>query len=183
MRSDRGKGKDKVKAIHNQLALQEGLRWKPRWTIQKYADYAAYLAGKWSEQVVVNENCLLNEGINAMWSLICGDATYDPFSEGNSYIGVGDQPTPAADPAQTGLQATTNKLYKAMDTDYPTFGTDQLAIWRSTFLADEANFAWNEITVANGNSDAAENMNRLVQSVGTKASPGVWTVSLQITLS
>jgi hypothetical protein len=181
MRSDRGKGKDKVMA-RSQLALSEGLHWKPKWIVRKYADYSAYLAGKWHEQIVVDKNCLLNEGINLMWSLICGGAG-TAFDEADSYIGVGDQATPAADPAQTGLQATTNKLYKGMDADYPEFGADQKATWRATFLADEANWAWNEITVANGDSDDDVNLNRLVQSVGTKASPGVWTVSLEITLA
>jgi hypothetical protein len=183
MKNDRGRGTDKVKAVRNQLALSEGLHWRPKWTIQKYADYAAFLAGKWHEQVVMDGNCLLNEGINEMFNLICGDPAGVPFSEAIAYIGVGDQATPAADPTQTSLQATTNQLYKAMDTGYPTYGTDQKATWRSTFLAAEANWAWNEITVANGDSDADVNMNRLVQSVGTKASPGVWTVSLEITLA
>jgi len=181
MKSDRGKGTDKV-AVRNQLAMREAVRWNPKWTIRKYADHEAFLAGKCHEQIVIDKNCLLDEGINLMWSLICGGAG-TAFDEASSYIGVGDADTPAADPAQVGLSALTNKLYKGMDADYPTFGDDQIATWRATFLAAEANFAWNEITVANGDSDSDVNLNRLVQSVGTKASPGVWTVSLEITLA
>jgi len=85
-------------------------------------------------------------------------------------------------PTETGLAAASNKLYQGMDDGYPTSGSDQKATWRATFGASEANFQWNEITVANGDSDSADNLNRLVQNVGTKASPGVWTVSLEVSL-
>lgn len=123
----------------------------------------------------------MNEGINAAWTLICGGGG-TPFNNANSYIGVGDSAT-AADAVQTGLQASTNKLYKGMDTSYPTYGTSQQAVWRSTFASGEGNFAWNEITVANGNSDSAVNLNRKVQSMGTKVSGTTWVATLTIILS
>ncbi len=37
--------------------------------------------------------------------------------------------------------------------------------------------------MANGDSDAAVNLNRKAQSVGTKESPAVWTLELEITLA
>lgn len=129
----------------------------------------------------IKENCLLNEGIDELWTILCS-AGGTKFDNGNAYIGVGDSPA-AEDPTQTGLQAAVNKLYKAMDGGYPTYGSIQKAIWRSTFGSAEANFAWEEITVANGNSDAATNLNRKKQSMGTKAAGTTWIATLDITLS
>jgi len=158
------------------------------WTIRKYHSSAAYNAAKKSgraiepdEILIVKGNLLLNEGINAMWNLICGETETD-FSESNAYIGVGDDNTAAA-ATQTGLQAVTNKLYVAVEAGYPTCGSDQKATWQAEFGSSEGNFDWEEITVASGNSDSADNMNRKVQSMGTKASGSTWTVSLEITLS
>jgi hypothetical protein len=129
--------------------------------------------------LVVPGNILLNEGIDLAWTLICGGSG-TPFNNANSYIGVGDSPIPAG-ASQTGLQGT-NKAYKAMDAGYPTFGTAQQARWQSTYGGTEANFSWQEITVANGPSDTAINLNRKVQDLGTKASGTTWVAQLTITL-
>lgn len=83
---------------------------------------------------------------------------------------------------QTGLQATTNKLYKAMDATYPQIA-GQVTTWQASFGDGEAVFAWREGTVANGNSDAADNLNRKVMSLGTKGATGTWVLQLQITWS
>jgi hypothetical protein len=127
-------------------------------------------------------NCLLNEGINELWTLVAGTGA-TKFDNGNAYIGVGDTASPAADPAQTGLQASTNKKYNGMDTSYPTYGASQKVTHRATFASGDANFAWAEITVANGNSDASKNLNRKVQAMGTKASGTSWVATQEITLS
>jgi len=55
--------------------------------------------------------------------------------------------------------------------------------FRSTYQSAEGNFAWNEFTVSNTNSDTGKNMNRVVTSKGTKVSGEVWTLSLKITLN
>ena len=133
------------------------------------------------KQIVFEYNLLLNEGINELWTLVAGTGA-TKFDNANACIGVGDSAT-AADATQTGLQATTNKLYKAMDASYPTYGSLQKVTHRSTFGSGDANFPWNEITVANGNSDAAKNLNRKVQAMGTKASGTSWVATLEITLS
>jgi hypothetical protein len=62
-------------------------------------------------------------------------------------------------------------------------GFNQTIVGLKSFGGTEANFAWNEITVANGSSDTAVNLNRKVASMGTKASGAIWTVSLTISLS
>lgn len=130
---------------------------------------------------VVHGNILLNEGINLMWTLVAGGSG-TAFNNANSYLGVGDSST-AESASQTGLQASTNKLYKAMDTGYPTYGTSQKITFRSTFGGSEANFAWNEFTAANGSSDSATNLNRKVSAQGTKTSGQTWQLTLEITLS
>ncbi len=132
-------------------------------------------------EVVEGEgNLLLNEGIGTMWDLIIGVGGVTPYNNANSYIGVGDSTTAAA-PTQTGLLGT-NKFYKGMDAGYPSRSGNTVT-WRATFGTAEANFAWNEWTIANGNSDAAMNMNRKVESLGTKPSTQSWQFTVQVTLS
>ncbi|MEM3463888.1 MAG: hypothetical protein QXL91_03400 [Candidatus Bathyarchaeia archaeon] len=107
-------------------------------------------------------NCFLIEGMNYMWRLILGESGLTPFNASNAYIGVGDGTT-AENESQTGLQGT-SKFYKGMASGYPkgpADAGDKKAVFRSVFASDEANFAWNEVTVANGNSDAAVNMLRI----------------------
>jgi len=141
-------------------------------------------AGDFTGKIEFEKNLLLNEGINALWQLVClsgGCAVYH-FDAANAYIGVGDSSTAAA-ASQTALQAAGNKLYLAMDSTYPTYGTSQKATWRSTFSSAQANFAWEEITVASGNSDSSVNLNRKVSAMGTKTSGSTWIASLDITLA
>jgi len=151
------------------------------WRIRKFESEAAHTAGKAYEIAEFQPNVLLNEGINELWTVLCSAASGTKFGTG-SFLGVGTDDT-AASASQTGLQEATDKLYKAMDASYPTYGTDQKATWRSTFGASEANFAWNEFTVANGNSDSSVNLNRKVSAQGTKTSGQVWELTLEITLS
>jgi len=200
------------------------------------------------EKVVFFENLLLNEGIDLIWTLVCGGAG-TPFDNANARIGVGDggltsltgtltftngsatvtgsstafsTEIAAGDeiqldadgvlyrvksvesdtsltlenlyaetggsgagsktsPTETGL-AGTNKAFKAMDSGYPTYGSSQKAVFRSTFGGTEANFTWNEFTVVNGADDTATNLNRKVQNLGTKASGTTWTLTVEIIL-
>lgn len=149
---------------------------KAVWKIKKFDK-----DGKFIGESQIDGNLLLNEGINLLLTLLAGGAGTD-FGNTNAYLGVGDSST-AAGATQTGLQAVTNKLYKAMDASYPTYGTSQKITFKSTFTSAEANFDWNEFTVANGNSDAATNLNRKVSAQGTKVSGQTWELTLEITLS
>lgn len=238
----------------NQNRVAESMTLKKRWTIRKYADDAAYRAGKPFAVERFEENLLLNEGITVALQLIGGIAA-TAFSNANAFLGVGDGgPTaltgtvavtngsatvtgtgtafttelavndfiflPGGDglmyrvsaianntsltlasnyggatdsglaankvlrevATQTGLQASTNKLYKGMEAGYPQVSA-QTITWRAVYASADANFAWREFTVANGNSDASSNLNRKVSHQGTKASGQTWTLDLQITLS
>ncbi len=162
--------------------LKELVLMNRKWKFTKFASEKDFAENNPYEVNEVDHNCLLNEGINELFTLICS-ASGSKFDHDTAYIGVGDEGDTAADPAQTGLLAITNKLYKAMDESYPTYGTAQKATWRATFGADDANYAWKEFTVANGNSNASKNLNRLVSLQGTKTSGQVWQISLEISIA
>jgi hypothetical protein len=148
------------------------------WKIEKYRNREDYEKCKPYEVSEFEGNIILDEGANAMWTLVAG-GTETAFNAANSYLGVGDSSTAEA-ATQTGLQATTNKLYKGMVSGYPQYGTARKIVFKSEFIETEANFDWNEFTVANGNSDSAKNINRKVSAQGTKTSGQIWTLSLTI---
>jgi len=168
--------------MSKKITKSEGAKFHGTWFIKKFTSDADFQAGNAYEDKCIGENLLLNEGINEMWTILASASSGTKFDNTNAYIGVGDDDT-AADPAQTGLLAVTNKDYVAMDGSYPTYGTSQKATYRATFTGLVANYAWKEFTVANGNSNSAKNMNRLVSNQGTKTSGQTWQVSVEITLS
>jgi len=122
-------------------------------------------------------NVILDEGANALWTLVCG-GTATHFGSANAYIGVGDGTT-AESNTHTGLQGV-NIQYVAVDS--VSFGSDRKATWQATFGGTLANFAWEEITVANGADNTATNLNRKVQSMGTKSAGATWIAILEITI-
>lgn len=151
-----------------------------RWMIRKYADDQAFVNNTPFDTVAIDGNLLLNEGIAEFLKLLSGSAA-TAFNQANSFLGVGDAATAEA-AAQTGLQAATNKAYVACEAGYPQIAANTIT-WRGVFNGSAANFAWHELTVANGNSDAAVNLNRKVSAQGTKATGQTWTLDLQITWS
>lgn len=151
----------------------EHVKWQPKWTIEKYDK-----DGNLYDVLEIDGNCLLNEGITEMWNLITGKSA-TAWST-NSYIGVGDSTT-AAVATQSGLLGA-NKKYIQVDDTYPVVA-GQTVTYEATFGPDDANFDWREITVANGSSDTAKNMNRKVQDMGRKAQGATWVARLQISLS
>lgn len=161
-------------------AIAEVIHPRPVWTVTKFEDDEAFERGEHYEKNIIEGNLLLNEGITRLLNLLIGGGG-TAFNNASSYLGVGDSTTAAA-ATQTGLQAATNKLYKAMEATYPSIAA-QTVTWRSVFGSSEANFAWQEFTVANGNSDASENLNRKVSAQGTKASGQTWQLDLTITFS
>lgn len=161
--------------------IQENMQWKARWTIEKYENDVSYGENKPFKVEEIEQNLALNEGINLLWTLVCGGAG-TAYNNANSYIGVGDS-TAAAVATQTGLQAVTNKLYKKVEAGYPTYGSNQKAVWRAVFNGNEANYAWQEFSLSNSDSDTGTNLNRKVSNQGTKITSQIWTLQLEITLS
>jgi hypothetical protein len=142
-------------------------------------------------------NLLLNEGIQRLQDMTMiatvtsNQVAGNPWSNTNAYIGVGDTATAEA-ATQTELQAAaaaTNRFYKVMSATYP-IRTNQSVDFRADFTTTEANFAWQEWTVAAGATTASGagfltgtiNLNRKVQSLGTKAT-GTWTMTGTVTIS
>lgn len=123
----------------------------------------------------------LVEGINLMWTLVCGGSG-TPYNNANARIGVGDSST-TEDEDQTGLQALTNKFWKGMVATYPQYGTLKKAIFRSVFVSGEAEFDWNEATIVNAADDAGENMLRIVSTKGTKPANEEWTAEIEVALA
>lgn len=163
------------------LKLVEKALWQPKWLIEKRESDVAWLAGADPfDSVAFEGNLLLNEGIAEMWDLIIGAAA-TAFNNANSYLGVGDSATAAA-ATDTGLIAAVNEAYVAMEATYPQ-RTAETVDFRSVFDGSTGNFAWNEFSAANANSDAGDNMNRLVSAQGTKTTGQSWTLTLSITLS
>jgi len=135
-------------------------------------------------------NLLLNEGIQRALDLVIA-AGGTSYNNANAYIGVGDTNTAEA-ASQTELQATqnaANRFYKAMNATFPA-RTAQSVDWQSDFTTSEANFAWQEWTIAAGATTASgsgflvgtTNLNRKVASLGTKTT-GTWTLTGTVTLS
>jgi hypothetical protein len=172
--------------------------WKAKWQIDKFHDPENKIAEAMQAGLHVNEamclfgdayvgrakiesNLALNEGLQELIDIICGLGSPTKWDNTSARLGVGDSNTTEAS-AQTGLQAATNKTFKAMDTGYPQ-RTNQTAEWRATFGSSDANYAWEEYTVVNAADDSGRNLNRKTASKGTKVSGETWTLSLQITFS
>jgi hypothetical protein len=166
------------------MQMQEKANHKTNWKIEKYfAKDSQEIAEKGItpfEVIEFEDNILVNAGINALLTLLAG-AGGNAFNNANSYLGVGDSST-AADATQTDLQAATNKLRKAMNATYPTYGTSQKITFQSDFTSAEANFAWEEFAAFNA-AAAGTMLNRKVSSQGTKVSGQTWKLQLEITIS
>lgn len=173
-------------------ALQDRAFYKTRWQIRRFADDAAFARDEATEVVggdgellpaesIIDGNILLAEGIGEVWDLVCGLGSPIAFSNANAYIGVGDSTT-AESASQTGLQAASNKTWKAMAATYPQ-RTSQTVTWRAVFASGDANYAWNEFTITNASSDTGTNLNRKTSTQGTKAAGQSWTIDISITIS
>lgn len=180
------------------MSVKDRVSWKTEWEIHRFRDPSGQIAellkaGASLESVIAEypklfhgketfeDNVALNEGLQELIDHICGIGTPVKWDNTNARLGVGDS-NAAENPTQTGLQAATNKTYKAMDANYPQ-KSGQTAEWRSTFGTGDANYAWEEYTVVNAADDAGKNLNRKTASKGTKASGETWTLSLKITFS
>lgn len=152
------------------------------------------LVGPPEETVEIQGNLLLNEGLQRLQDLTMiatvtsNQVAGNPWSNANAFLGVGDSSTAEA-ATQTELQAATNRFYKAMNATFPS-RVNQTVSFQSDFTTTEANYVWNEWSVAAGATTASgsgfttgtTNLNRKVASLGTKTT-GTWTLTGQVTLS
>ena len=96
------------------------------------------------------------------------------------YIGVGDSSTTFA-ATQTDLQASTNKLRKAMDSGYPTRSSGTLT-FRASFNTGEGNFAWNEWAIFDAPTSGTM-YGRKAEPLGTKTSSQTWQLTATVTVA
>jgi len=166
------------------MQIKEGIKLKTEWRIDKFKDLTGFFAQALPQGISLEEaialagqdylgsevfegNVALNEGLGELIDIICGLGTPTKWDNTNARLGVGNG-TAAADPTQTSLQGA-SKTFKAMDSGYPQRSA-QTAEWRATFGTGDANYAWEEFTVVNAADDTGKNLNRKVESKGTKAS-------------
>ena len=121
---------------------------------------------------------LTNAARDLIAQALIGEA-FTSFANANARIGVGDS-SAAFGASQTDLQASTNKLRKAMEAAYPTRAGNALT-FRSIFGTSEGNFAWNEWGVFNAAS-AGTMLNRIVASLSTKTSAQSWQFTVTVTV-
>lgn len=159
---------------------------KIKWKIEKFLDRENFEKGNPFEVSEIEGNLGLDIGINNIWKIITsefsgGQLVY--YDNTNAHIGVGDS-TEAEDSSQPGLLGN-NKAYAAMQPNYPIVNDTQ-CVFRAVFNEDEANFAWNEFVVSNGEGGANEGfqpINRKVSNQGVKAVGQVWQVTITITIT
>lgn len=163
------------------LGISEHSQWRVEWKVEKWMDTAKKLAGFAPDEIAMEaQNIILDVGATEMLKLITGTGG-TAYSNANAYLYVGTDTTPE-NAAQGGVIATgANRAYAAMDTGYPTVNGRQM-VFRASFGDTEANFAWNEASIANGNGASAVSMNRKVASLGTKTT-GTWTLQITVSLT
>lgn len=159
---------------------KDKITWKGIFKLTKFENDEAVKNNTPYEEKIIGKNILVNAGINALLTLLAGGGG-TAFNNASAYLGVGDSNT-VAGATQTDLQAATNKLRKAMNATFPTYGTLQKITFQSDFGSTDANYAWNEFAVFNASS-AGTMLNRLVSAQGTKIAGQTWRLTLEITLS
>lgn len=123
---------------------------------------------------------LTTAGRNHIAALLIDDSSPTPFDNSNAYLGSGDSNT-AFDASQTDLQASSNKLRKAMEASYPQRSTNVLT-FRSLFGTGDANWSWEEWGVFNASSSGVM-LSRKAESLGSKTSAQSWLLTAELTVS
>lgn len=158
---------------------EERVKIKTLVTVEKYRNEKDFLEGKSYKKETSKHNVILNEGANAIWTLVCGGME-TAFDNAHARVGVGNSGVSEAK-TQSGLQGMSTK-FVGMDTGYPQFGTLRKMVFKGIFEADDGNFAWEEYSVDNGVTPN-KNLNRKVVSHGTKTVGEVWTLTITFTLA
>lgn len=143
------------------------------------AETAFYAEIKPYEVIDFEGNILVTVGINLMLDLL-GGAGGTVINNANGTLGVGDSST-GEDVAQTDLQASSNKVRKAMNGGYPVVASPKVT-YQSSFGSSEGNFTWAEVGTFNAASGGVM-FNRKVQALGTKSSGATWTLTEDITFT
>lgn len=176
---EKGIGQEKLNIVQP-VGILEKIFEKAVWTIRKFANDEAVRKNLPFEVIKFKGNCLCNEGINEILTIIGSAASGTKYDNTNANLIVG---TGSGAAAATDTEATfTAGVKKAMMTSYPTYGTSQKITFKSSYGSGDANQAWNEFGTLNAAS-SGKLLNRKVSVQGTKVSGQTWELSLEITLS
>lgn len=140
-------------------------------------------------------NLLVTTGLNRITNLIIGGGGV-ALTHADAIVGVGTSTTAAVvgDTALGGDGNASTAYYQQADTSYPSQSGGVITC-NCTFQSAVANFAWNEwcwadasgtLTAGNTLSGVGTSpilLNHKVQSLGTKASGSIWTLSATLTLA
>lgn len=129
------------------------------------------------EVIELAPNLFLTAGISEVLKLAVGGSA-TAYNATNARLCVGDSSTAAA-AGQTDLLGS-NKFRQLVD-GAPSV-VNNTVTFVATFAAANANFAWNEVGVAN-HASAGQMWSRTVQALGTKANPAVWVLTWALSIS
>jgi hypothetical protein len=176
---EKGKSNEKLNIAQSTGILEKAFE-NAVWKIRKFANDEAVKNNKPYEVSSFKGNCLCNEGINEILTIIGSDSSGTKYDNTNAYliVGTGDGAA-TADDTESDFTAG---VVEGMESSYPTYGTSQKITWKASYGSDDANQAWNEFGVLNA-STSGKLLNRKVSDQGTKTSGQTWELSLEITFS
>lgn len=136
------------------------MKWQIAFKLKKYKNENAYKNSDSFDEKVIHGNLLLFGGVKELLSTI-GGLGGRGWTAGITFIGVGSG-VQDINRTQTGLQGS-GQQYKQILAGFPrlqenyVFDPNEPPIdicleYSSTFFGNEANFTWNEFTVASGTS-------------------------------
>lgn len=155
----------------------DSILWLPKWITRKFKNESDFAANRPYEVIEELGNLLLKIGANEILKLICS-ASGSRFDHAGAQLGVGDSGTAAVN-TQIALQGT-NTSWVNMDSEFPTYGSNEKATWQGTFRSTEGNFHWLEIAIRNVNGVL---LNRKVVDKGTKTAGEIWQQAFEVSLA
>ena len=185
--------------------------WTANIRIEKYNNDESYRKGIPDDIQYVEGNTATTKGLFTLWHLAMGDdettsvtfggTTYtgvyplkptDDQSNVYTYIGVGDG-TDTASANDTALTGS-NTEYMSCEEGFPSISSEQPNVLqvKVEFGPDDANWAWNEWGVFNGNPDSPGSgrdansvvmFNRRQEEMGTKAQGSTWVIIADLTIA
>lgn len=187
----------------------EGFTWHPKVRIDKYdADTVTRMEDRLGRPLRPEDfdgvgpdhiarsdgNMLTSAGAARLAALLLGESV-QALTPTRTVVGVGNS-SAAENAAQTDLQAAagaTNRWFQGADAGFPTRAANVLTV-KSTFLAGDGNFTWNEWCVAIATAAPVASaviatattsgimLNRKVDgTLGTKANGQVWVLTATLT--
>ena len=176
-------------SLCNALGMSEHSGWGVKWTLFKRHnedDVEPYEVIEGKRELVPAGtffgNIILDGGANQMLKLIFGIKPSTPYDNANARIFVGSDSTPERADQRGILAMGSQQASAAMDSGYPQVSPGgRTAVARATFGNSAANFAWNEVSLMNGQGGPAVALNRKQAEMGVK-SGGVWTVQLEVSI-